>query len=291
MRSRTVGAAMLPAVVAAVLVALLSPAHSGAATARAAIAPRLATQTFTLSKVNDDPRLVTICPGSQAALGGGMFTNPPPDAQGEGVYPQSYERLGVQHGWHITGVLIDPTPRLTTPRAVTVQAMCAPKIKPVTPPHAILNLQPGQTKTAVAKCPGKRVLISGGYQRTNLTGFGGVYATESRAISPKAWRVTAHDSMGYPGQAVAIAYCIRSKNPRLTEVSGSAALGTGQVGTATTAACPPGQPLTAGGFSANGAVTVRPPDAFFDPQGTWSATTFNSGPPATLTAYGYCLKL
>jgi hypothetical protein len=289
MRSRTRAAAILLAAVLAMLLALLSPGRSGAATATAAISPSLVTQTFNLSKVNDDPRLVTSCPGSQAALGGGMFTSPPPDAEGEGVYPQSYERLGVQHAWHITTMFLDPTPRITTPRAVTIQAMCAAKIKHVTPPHTIMNLQPGQTKTGVAKCPGRRVLIGGGFQRTNFTGFGGVFATESRAISAKAWRVVAHDAMGYPGQAVALGYCIRSKNPRLTEVSGSTTLATGQVGTATTTPCPVGR-LVNGGFSVNGSVSIPPPDAYFDSQGTWSATAVNTGPPATLTAYGYCLR-
>jgi hypothetical protein len=44
-----------------------------------------------------------------------MRTDPPPGPDGEGVYPHSYERLGVLHGWHVTAALIDPSPSRTTP--------------------------------------------------------------------------------------------------------------------------------------------------------------------------------
>ena len=40
---------------------------------------------------------------------------PPTGADGEGIYPHSYERLGAQRGWHISVVLLDPSPASTTP--------------------------------------------------------------------------------------------------------------------------------------------------------------------------------
>ena len=54
-------------------------------------------------------------------MGGGVKTNPPLSAGGEGVYPHSYERLGVQGGFHTTPVLWDPTPRSTQRRTVKLQ--------------------------------------------------------------------------------------------------------------------------------------------------------------------------
>ena len=70
------------------------------------------------------------------------------DADGEGVYPHSYERLGVQHGYHSTVVLFDPSPGSTTARNVTLQVACARKQKHVTPPHKTVYVNPGETKTA-----------------------------------------------------------------------------------------------------------------------------------------------
>jgi hypothetical protein len=265
--------------------------RASAATAHASAAA-VTTQTFGLSKQDEAPRLVTRCPGSSVAYGGGMINNQPFGLDGEGIYPRSYERLGVQRGWHITVNYVDPSPASTAPRSVTVQAMCGPKLGHVTPPHKIVTLKPGQTKVAIAKCPGRRTLLGGGYQRTNFTTFGGVFAMESRAISTKAWRVIAHNMGGYTGQAVAIAYCNRTKRV-LTQVEASVPVPTGRLVTATTPqnACPFGTQLINGGFSLNGSITTLFTDGEFNLDGTWSASAYDRGPPTTLTAYGYCLAI
>ena len=117
-----------------------------------------------------------------------MTSSPPPTAGGEGIYPHSYERLGVQRGWHVTAVLYDPDHRSTQARTVTLQVTCGPRIGHVTPPHRTKYVKPGQTKTVVATCPGRRHLFSGGFQRTDFISQGGNYVTESRAISDKSWR-------------------------------------------------------------------------------------------------------
>jgi hypothetical protein len=247
-------------------------------------------KTFSISGPNDKQRLMVGCPGRLVPLGGGMSASPAPSGDGEGVYPHSYERLGVQHGFHSTVVLFDQGGD-TTARTVTLQVACSRKLHHVTPPHKTIFIRPGETRTAVATCPGRRHLFGGGFQRTDFTGRGGDYITESRAISSKSWAVTAHAFGDFGGELTAIGYCWRSRHPLLTEVSGSATVAPGQLGTADTPPCPVGKPVF-GGFSTSPAGSSFFTNGFFNSAGGWSASAQNHfGPAATITAYGYCLKI
>jgi hypothetical protein len=258
--------------------------------ARGAGAVTIRSKSFTLSRPDEKRRLTVGCPGKQRPLGGGMTSSPPPTAGGEGVYPHSYERLGVQRGWHVTAVLYDPDHRSTQPRNVTLQVACGPRLGHVTPPHKTKYVKPGQTKTVVATCPGRRHLFSGGFQRTDFISQGGNYVIESRAISDKSWRVVGHAFGHFGGELTAIAYCTRSKRPLITEVAQSASLAAGGYGTATTPSCPPGTRMTAGGFSGNGSTTTFLTNGMINADGTWTAAGYNWGSGASLTAYGYCLR-
>jgi hypothetical protein len=280
---------LLAALLAGFLAA--SALGSGAHTSKMRVASSVTVEqkTFRLSGPDQKQRLTVGCPGRSLPLGGGMTSSPPPSTGGEGVYPHSYERLGVQHGWHVTAVLYDPDHRSTTPRDVTLQVACGQRLGHVTPPHTTKYVKPGQTKTAIATCPGRRHLFSGGFQRTDFTSAGGDYVLESRAISNKSWRVVGHAFGGFGGELTAIAYCTRSKNSLITEVSNSTSLAPGS-GSVTTPSCPPGQRMTAGGFSSNGSSTTFLTNGMLNEDGTWSASGYNWGSGATLTAYGYCLR-
>jgi hypothetical protein len=251
-----------------------------------------AQKSFDISGANAKQRLTVSCPGRLVPLGGGMTSSPLPSSDSEGAYPHSYERLGVQHGFHSTVVLFDPSPESTTARQVTLQVACARKQKHVTPPHRTVYVSPGQTKTAVATCPGRRHLFGGGFQRTDFTARGGDYITESRAISDKSWSVTGRAFGGFGGELTAIAYCWRRKKPLLTQVSSeSTSVGTGRFATATTPSCPTGH-IVFGGFSSSPAGALLFTNGAFDGNGGWSASAMNHfGPTASFTAYGYCLKL
>jgi hypothetical protein len=283
-----VSVALLAALLVGVLAA--SALGSGAHVSKMRVASSVTVEqkTFQLSGPDQKQRLTVGCPGRSLPLGGGMTSSPPPSSGGEGVYPHSYERLGVQHGWHVTAVLYDPDHRSTTPRNVTLQVACGQRLGHVTPPHTTKYVKPGQTKTAIATCPGRRHLFSGGFQRTDFTSAGGDYVLESRAISNKSWRVVGHAFGGFGGELTAIAYCTRSKNSLITEVSNSTSLAPGS-GSVTTPSCPPGQRMTAGGFSSNGSSTTFLTNGMLNQDGTWSASGYNWGSGATLTAYGYCL--
>jgi hypothetical protein len=290
-RSHAVIAALIVTGAALLMGLLLGGPAAAKPRAHASKAVTYAQQTFRLSGANEKRRLAVHCPGRLVPLGGGMMGSPAPDADGEGIYPHSYERLGVQHGYHSTVVLFDPTPDSTQARDVTLQVACARKQKHVTPPHKTIFIGPGETKTAVATCPGRRHLFGGGFQRTDFVGRGGDYVTESRAISGKSWSVTGHAFGGFGGELTAIAYCWRSKRPLLTEVSASASVPPGMFGTATTPSCPVGH-LVFGGFSTSPSGSALFTDGFINSNGSWQASAQNQfGPTATVTAYGYCLKL
>jgi hypothetical protein len=251
---------------------------------------RMVTKKFKMSRPNEKRRLTVRCPGNRWPMGGGVKTNPPLSAGGEGVYPHSYERLGVQGGFHTTPVLWDPSPRSTQRRTVKLQVMCGRKLGKVTPPHSTKYVKPGKTKTVIATCPGRRHLFGGGFQRTDFISRGGNYVTESHAISSKSWKVVASAFGNFGGEITAIAYCTRSKRPLLREVSGSTTIGHGQVGTARTAPCPGKSRLVYGGFHSSPSGSVFMADGHFKRDGSWSTSAFNRfGPTATLTAYGYCL--
>lgn len=258
----------------------------------------IATSTSRLSGPDDTKRLTVNCPGKTAALGGGISSSPPagpPD--GEGVYPHSFERLGVQRGYHVSATLIDPTPSSTTSRQATIQAVCANGFSPGIPsPHRTVFIRPGQTKSVTASCPSGQVLFSGGFQRTDfrsagLPDGGGDYITESRAIGPKTWRASASAYGRFGGELTAVALCVGHGRPLLTEVSGSTPVLAGQSATATTPACPAGRQLVAGGFSENGTNQGFVSGGSIGRDGTWSASAYGFfGAVPTFTAYGYCLR-
>lgn len=291
---RPIGPAAIVSLIGAIAMAQLVVGAGWAAAqprAHPSKAVSYAQRTFKVAGPNRKRRLVVRCPGRTVPLGGGVTSFPPPSADGEGIYPHSFERLGVQHGYHSTVVLFDPSPRSTQPRHVIVQVACIRKRKHVTPPHRTVYVGPGQTRTAVATCPGRRHLFGGGFQRTDFRAAGGDYVTESRRISDKSWSVTAHGFGAFGGELTAIAYCWRSKNPLLTEVSGSASVSTGGFATATTPPCPTGR-LVFGGFSSSPSGSVLLTNGAFNADGSWSASAMNHfGPAANLTAYGYCLTL
>lgn len=265
---------------------------ANAATAEAA-GKRLtiATKTFRMTRADETPRLVVRCPGRTSPFGGGMVASPPPSGDGEAVYPHSFERLGVQRGWHVTPVLFDPSRGRTEGRDVTLQAVCGRRHRHVTPPHTTVFVRPGETKTIRATCPGRRHLFGGGFQRTNFISGGGNHVSESRAISPKTWQVTGRAFGFMGGQLTAIAYCRRSKKPLVTEVSASTEVSPGQYGIATTPTCPAGRRVVSGGFSTDPAGAVLFAGGFIDPNGAWTASGFNYfGPAARVSAYGYCHK-
>jgi hypothetical protein len=273
--------------------ATASPA-AGAGEPTAAASRRgftLATRSFKMSRPNQKRRLVVRCPGNLIPLGGGMKTRPALSPDGEGVYPHSYERLGVQSGWHVTTVLFDPSHRSTRTYRVTLQVVCTPKMGRMTPPHVIKNVKPGKVKTAIARCPGRRHLIGGGFQRTNWVGRGGNYATESRMISSKAWKVVGSAFGNFGGQLVSIGYCQRSKRALLTSVSASTTIGDGRTGTVTTPNCPGHRRLVSGGFSSSPPRVLHIGPGTITRNGSFSVSAYNRfGPRATLRAHGYCLK-
>ena len=246
---------------------------------------------FGIAERDAKPRSTVRCPGGKKVtpLGGGMVSSPTPSRDGEGVYPHSYERLGSQRGWHVTPVLYDPSPRQTTPRTVTMQVVCGPKSRPVVPMRNTVYVAPGQTKSATARCPGKRSLFGGGFQRTNFVSRGGNYVTGSYASSKKTWTVTGSAFGSFGGELTAIVYCRAGRKAHVTPVTGQTTVNPNAYAQAQTPACPRGRVMIFGGFATSPANSTLFADGFFTPGRTWVAGVYNQfGPPTTLTSYGYC---
>ncbi|HEX6586674.1 MAG TPA: hypothetical protein VF052_07975, partial [Solirubrobacterales bacterium] len=150
-----------------------------------------ATSDFRMDMLDEVARFEVFCPEGTYPLGGGMFNATPLADDGEGIYPHSYERLGVQSGFHVTPVLIDPSTAQTNPRRGVLQVICGLGLVPNASPHETTFVRRQGTGTVTARCPEGTQLFSGGFQRTNFTtpgvvGYGGImyggtFITESRA--------------------------------------------------------------------------------------------------------------
>jgi hypothetical protein len=256
---------------------------------------QLISQTFKMSAPDQLTRHEVLCPGGKYPIGGGMMASPAPDADGEGIYPHSYERLGAQRGFHISAVLFDPTYASTTPRNITIQTLCARGQIPQNPtPHKTVFILPGQVKSAIARCPKGQQLITGGFQRTNFGSDGGDYVTESRAEGTNAWKVTGSAYIGSGttggGELTAIAYCSKAKGPILTEVASTPVpVPAGMNAAATTPSCPGSLRLTTTGFALDSRNAFYGGNSLND-DGTTTANAFGYMGPANLTAYGYCQR-
>jgi hypothetical protein len=292
-RKRGIAVAVAALLAAVAVVAAVGPALAPAKKAKVRNPGKLvtATQTYQLDKVDDRTRMTVGCPGAKEPYGGGFLTNPAP-SDGQGVYPNSYERLGQQRGYHITANLINPLGTQVVPRDITLQVICGKKLGKLDDPHSFAQLSPGDGPTTViATCPKKETLIGGGYQQTNGVTDGGVIATESHRTSARTWQVVAYDRRGFDGTAVSIGYCAKSKKSLISELTGTATIGEREIATATTPPCPKGRQLVFSGFSSPQSGDIRFLGEGFNPDGSTSATGFNSGAPATLTAYSYCLRV
>lgn len=285
------GALLAVAAGLALLGPALAPAKKGKSKLRSPGKLVVAAQGYTLDKVDDRTRMTVSCPGGKEPFGGGFLTSPAPGDDGQGVYPNSYERLGQQRGYHITAALINPNQTQVVPRNLTLQVVCGKKIGKISDPHVVAQLDAGDgPKTLVAKCPKKQSLIGGGYQRSNGVTDAGVMTTESHRTSARTWQVVANDPGGFAGEAVSIGYCVRSKKPVVKELSRSVTVPSRATATATTPPCTGGK-LIFSGFSAPPGGSIRFLGEGFNPNGSTSASGYNSGAPATLTAYSYCLRV
>jgi hypothetical protein len=300
-RQTLVAAALLvSAALVVLLVQQLAIEPAGAANTK------IVSNSSTLTGANDTPRKTVLCPqkGKKQRrkfgfpYGGGMFSTTPGDPDGGGVYPHSYERLGVQHGYHVTPVNYDPSLDTPVARNVTLQVVCGPEPGKLTPPHKTTQVNPGQVATHVLTCPGRRKLIGGGFQRTTFVGPirgappSGVFPTESQAINPKTWQVSGEAFGKFGGELTGIAYCRRSGKPIIKEVSASTTVLPGQFGSVTSPTCPGKRKLVYSGF------TTLPLGSIFYAGGPINknqsvvATGYNrSLAPAILTSEGYCMKV
>ncbi len=273
-------------VIAAALLALIPLLAESAA----ANPTKIIGRTFQLKDANDTPRLTVQCPNNKRfkfPYGGGMFSTTPYDTDGEGVYPHSYERLGQQHGYHVTPVLYDPSKGSTTPRQVTLQVICGPEPGKLNPPHLTAQVDPGESKTHNVRCTGKRKILGGGFQRTDFTGLGGDFVTESYMSAQNVWTVSGTAFGTFGGELTGIAYC-RKKGGTVT-VSNTTDIAPRSFGGIGTPPCPGAKVMTWTGFQTNPKGAIFYAGSNYGNDDTVTGFGYNnSDAPATLTVYGYC---
>ena len=257
-----------------------------------------ATAVVAMHKADEKARFEVNCPGATSPLGGGWVNDEPLGSDGEGLYPHSYERLGVQGGFHVTSVYVDRSRPPTPTRHAQIQVVCGRGLVPTASPHETTFIKRGETGSVTAECPDDTELFSGGFQRTNFitpgvategVRYGGDYITESRADG-NGWRVSGAAGDRYGGELTAIAYCAKDPSLPVTEVSTSVEVGEGKAATASTPQCTDGRALIAGGFSFGDSRNALFPNGYFTRKGTWSATGYGWFGSTELTAYGYCAE-
>ena len=269
--------------------------QAGAATAGASVKKskvKYVTASYPLMTANETPRLEVLCPRPKKfrfPYGGFMWGMPGP-LGGEGVYPHSFERLGVQGGYHVTPVLFDMMPPVTA-RTVILGTVCGPDPGKANAVHTFAQIPAGGTATATATCPGKRRLFAGGFNLFTFTGTGGTYPTDAEAVDAKTWTVTGAAFGNKGGQFAAIAYCRKGKGVlELTEATTT--ILPGGEAYVTTPACPRNTFLVAGGIATNPDGSILFADSRPNPDQTYTIGGHNrSAAPATLEAYGYCLDM
>jgi len=254
-----------------------------------------ATKAIQMNRPDESARFAVYCPAGTSPLGGAMVNTTPLGGDGEGIYPHSYERLGVQSGFHVTSTLVDPR-RVRAIHRGELQVICGLGLVPTASPHATTFVRRHGAGSVTARCPAGTELFSGGFQRTNFTTpgvayhgvyYGGNYITESRAAG-NAWRVSAAATDRDGGELTAIAYCAQDSSLPLTTVSASTRVPEKKSATVATPPCPRGRALIAGGFSFGDSHNALFADGYFTRRGTWAATGYGWFGSAELTAYGYC---
>src|SRR5262245_12190574 len=258
-----------------------------------------AAATAAMHRADEKARFEVHCPTGTAPLGGGWVNAKPLGADGAGLYPHSYERLGVQGGFHVTSVYVDRSHRASSPvRRAQIQVLCGLGLVPAASPHETTYVSRQGTGSVTAECPEGTELFSGGFQRTNFLTpgvatngvfYGGDYVTESRADG-NGWHVSGAAADRYGGELTAIAYCAEDPSLPVTEVSTSVEVGEGRTASATTPSCPDDRALIAGGFSFGDSRDALFADGYFTRAGTWAATGYGWFGSAELTAYGYCAQ-
>ena len=260
---------------------------------------KIISKTSTLGP-NDTPRLTVLCPKGNPRFkfpyGGGSFSTDPYEADGAGVYPHSYERLGQQGGYHVTPVNYDPSPEASTSKQITLQVVCGPEPGRLNPPHKTVQVDPPNSATHNIRCTGKRKLIGGGFQRTTFVGPvrgappSGVFATESRPVAANMWRVSGTAFGKFGGELTGFGYC--RKKGGMSTVRATTMIPPGTFGTATTPPCPGKKSMAWTGFTTSPLGSIFYAGGPLNPNGTTTGGGYNrSLTDAFLTVEGYCLPV
>lgn len=175
--------------------------------------------------------------------------------------------------------------------SVELDVLCSngdPSVKKVT---KTVTVSPSSHGLATAVCPAGTNVMYGGYKTTFAPAPNGTEITVEGLTRPTArsWRVAGFNYRGLAGPLEAIAYC--GKGPKLTPHTATVPTGSYSQAYAT-AACPAGQHVLLGGFSAPYSTYGPVFNSMDTPtRRTWKVGVFDYSPAPTnhhVTAIAYC---
>jgi hypothetical protein len=157
----------------------------------------------------------------------------------------------------------------------------------------VVSLPSDTTGEALASCPKKTKLISGGFAGEQTAVGGAVFTFASTRRTGKQQGSSAVNFGAQPGSITTYAYCQVGKfSVRSAQVTIPAGAPTAVLGAAT-ATCPKGSTAVSGGFAGSRGpdVDIRPYESRLTGKRTWTASAYSFGSASgTLTTQVSCQK-
>jgi hypothetical protein len=289
------GVAVLGAATVLILGSAILAAPAAAKAGKKGLGPVVTRTAMATSTVSGPITATARCPGKTQAVGGGFSTSSGLDPTG-GLHAvtvyASYRSS--RSSWVNNAVAFGVGETLTT------HVYCRRVPKPIIAVTAAASTPFGihQGGTAIARCPGKRRLVAGGFNSTIGPG-------QADGVSPYAslshgggWTYSATNNTDRPQSMVSHAYCAKGvRKPKL--VTGSSSQESTLPGGAVPASsvdCSRGRQLSAGGFTAtpSNGPSFRVTQNLIRPEAggaVWNATDINFGAaagPLSVETQGVC---
>jgi hypothetical protein len=128
------------------------------------------------------------CPKGMRAVSGGYRIAPPPSAGGGTPVPVVFESRGAPRGWYVG--MSNLTAGTTTLRSYVYCRTRKPRLKEVSG-SAFLSPAPLSEASAIATCPRRMKVFSGGFHSPGAFAGALTYLTKLGPSAARSWKVTA----------------------------------------------------------------------------------------------------
>jgi hypothetical protein len=289
------GVAVLGAATALTLGSAILAAPAPAKTGKQGLGPVVTRTATATSAVSGPISAAARCPGKTQAVGGGFSTSAglDPSSTLHAVTVYSSYRAS-RSSWVNDAVAFGVGETLTT------HLYCRRVSKPIIDVTAAASTPFGihQGATAIARCPGKRRLVAGGFNSTTGPGLVDGVSPYANLSHGGGWTYSATNNTDRPQSLVSHAYCAKGvRKPKLATGSNSqASTVPGGAVPASSANCPGRRQLSAGGFTAtpSNGPSFKVTQNLIRPEAggaVWNTTDINFGAasgPLSVETQGVC---